>query len=151
MVRFLENAFFYSPTLCLSAWLLGVSLCITVSEVRSKWQSCVLSKPCVLTLWQLNSFKNDFPASLVFQWIKIHLPMQGTPVLSLVYEDPTCHAATKPMSYTYWSLCALEPVFHNETQPQWEALASQLESSPHLPQPEEALTQQQRLSTALNK
>ena len=34
--------------------------------------------------------------SLVVQWIKIHLPIQGTWVGSLVQEDPTCHGATKP-------------------------------------------------------
>ena len=29
------------------------------------------------------------------QWIGDCLPMQGTGVLSLVREDPTCHGATK--------------------------------------------------------
>ena len=28
--------------------------------------------------------------SLVVQWIRIHLPMQGTWVVSLIQEDPTC-------------------------------------------------------------
>ena len=28
--------------------------------------------------------------SLVVQWLRIHLPMQGTWVQSLVWEDPTC-------------------------------------------------------------
>ena len=34
-------------------------------------------------------------ASLVAQWLRIHLPMQGTRVPALVQEDPTCHRATK--------------------------------------------------------
>ena len=34
--------------------------------------------------------------SLVVQWLRIHFAMQGTPVWSLVGEDPTCHGATKP-------------------------------------------------------
>ena len=38
--------------------------------------------------------------------------MQGTPVQSLVREDPTCHGATKPMRHNYWA-CALEPASHN--------------------------------------
>ena len=35
--------------------------------------------------------------SLVAQWLRIHLPMQGTRVRSLVREDPTCSGATKPV------------------------------------------------------
>ena len=29
--------------------------------------------------------------SLVAQWLGVHLPMQGTRVRSLVWEDPKCH------------------------------------------------------------
>ena len=39
-------------------------------------------------------------ASLVVQWLRIHLPMQGTQVQSLAQEDPTCHGATKPCATT---------------------------------------------------
>ena len=39
--------------------------------------------------------------SLVAQWLRIHLPMQGTQVRSLVWEDPTCSGATKPMCHNY--------------------------------------------------
>ena len=31
----------------------------------------------------------------MIQWLRIHLAMQGTPVQSLVQEDPTCCRATK--------------------------------------------------------
>ena len=51
-------------------------------------------------------------ASLVAQWLRICLPMQGTPVWSLAWEDPTCRGATKPVCYNYWA-CALEPASHN--------------------------------------
>ena len=34
-------------------------------------------------------------ASLVAQWLRIRLPMQGTRVRALVQEDPTCRGATK--------------------------------------------------------
>ena len=40
-------------------------------------------------------------ASLVVQWLKIHLPMQGTRVRALVQEDPTCHGAAKPVRHNY--------------------------------------------------
>ena len=50
--------------------------------------------------------------SLVVQWLRICLPMQGTRVRDLVREDLTGHGATKPVRHNYWA-CALEPVSHN--------------------------------------
>ena len=46
-------------------------------------------------------FKSFLGISLVAQWLRIHLPMQGTQVRSLVREDPTCRGATKPMRHNY--------------------------------------------------
>ena len=40
-------------------------------------------------------------ASLVAQWLRVCLPMQGKQVRALVWEDPTCRGATKPMSHNY--------------------------------------------------
>ncbi|KAJ8793340.1 hypothetical protein J1605_000335 [Eschrichtius robustus] len=40
-------------------------------------------------------------ASLVTQWLRICLPMQGTRVRALVWEDPTCRGATGPVSHNY--------------------------------------------------
>ena len=40
-------------------------------------------------------------ASLVAQWLNICLPMQGTQVRALVWEDPTCRGATRPVSHNY--------------------------------------------------
>ena len=45
--------------------------------------------------------KTTMRASLVVQWLRIHLPMQGTRVLSLVWEDPTYRGATKPVHHSY--------------------------------------------------
>ena len=42
-----------------------------------------------------------FGASLVAQWLRICLLMQGTRVRALVWEDPTCHGATRPVSHNY--------------------------------------------------
>ena len=50
--------------------------------------------------------------SLVAQWLRIRLPMQGTQVWALVQEDPTCHGATKPVRHNCWA-CALEPASHS--------------------------------------
>ena len=49
---------------------------------------------------------------LVAQWLRIRLPMQGTWVQALVWEDPTCRRATKPVCLNYWA-CTLEPASHN--------------------------------------
>ena len=46
------------------------------------------------------------------QWLRIHLPMQGTRVRALVREDPTSRGATKPVHHNYWAY-ALEPESHN--------------------------------------
>ena len=40
-------------------------------------------------------------ASLVAQWLRIRLPVQGTRVRALVREDPTCRGATKPVHHNY--------------------------------------------------
>ena len=39
--------------------------------------------------------------SLVVQWLRIHLPMLGTGVQSLVKEDSTCLGATNPTCQDY--------------------------------------------------
>ena len=59
--------------------------------------------------------------SLVAQWLRIRLPMQGTWVRALVREDPTCRRATKPVRHNYWAhvlqllkLVRLEPVLCNK-------------------------------------
>ena len=44
-------------------------------------------------------------ASLVAQWLRICLPMQGIRVRALVWEDPTCRRATRLVSHDYWA-CA---------------------------------------------
>ena len=45
--------------------------------------------------------KIDGRTSLVAQWLRICLPMQGTRVRALVWEDPTCLRATKPVHHNY--------------------------------------------------
>ena len=65
--------------------------------------------------------KTAIGASLVVQWLRIHLPRQGTRVWALVREDPTCRGATKPVRHKYWALVPqllkpahLESVLHNK-------------------------------------
>ena len=62
--------------------------------------------------WSRNLKIYSHRTSLVAQWLRTYLPMQGTRVWALVREDPTCCGATKPVCYNYWA-CALEPVSHH--------------------------------------
>ena len=45
--------------------------------------------------------KTTLRTSLVVQWLRICLPVQGTRVQALVREDTTCHRATKPVRHNY--------------------------------------------------
>ena len=65
--------------------------------------------------------KISLGTSLVAQWLRIRLPVQGTRVQSLVQEDPACRGATKPMHHNYWARepqllkpAHLEPVLPNK-------------------------------------
>ena len=51
--------------------------------------------------WNNHEFKMKRRASLVAQWLRIRLQMQGTRVRALVREDPTCCGATKPVRHNY--------------------------------------------------
>ena len=56
--------------------------------------------------WRVSTPSTQEPharASLVVQWLRIHLSMQKTQVHSLVWEDSTCHRVTKPLHHNYWS------------------------------------------------
>ena len=97
----------------------------------------------VFKIWKLG-------ASLVAQWLRIHLPMQGTWVRALVRQDPTCRGATGPMRHNLLSLrsracepqllspCATTTEAHaprahalqQEKPPQWEACAPQRRVAP---------------------
>ena len=102
------------------------------------WVSCVAggffthwatweAPPLVGIYWNKNTYAGT---SLMVQWLRICLPMQGTGVQSLVQEDSTYCGATKLAPHNDWAhrpeACALQ----QEKPPQWEALRPQLESSP---------------------
>ena len=82
----------------------------SASVDSQKWDNLVIEQ----TVWFLTYTvrKPSEGTYLVAQWLRICLPMQGTRVQALVWEDPTCHRATRPMRHSYWA-CALEPASHN--------------------------------------
>ena len=90
------------------------------------WWECKLVQPLWRTVWWfLKKLKIELPydpailllgiylekniskrymhqgTSLVVQWLRICLPVQRTWVRALVWEDPTCHRATKPVRHNY--------------------------------------------------
>ena len=91
--------------------------------------------------------KYNMGTSLVVQWLRICLPMQGTWVQSLVREDPTCRGATRSVCHNCW---ACEPQLlsprataaeahvprarapQQERSLQWEARAPQWRAAPAL-------------------
>ena len=89
-------------------------------------------------------------ASLVAQWLRICLPMQGTWVRALVWEDPTCRGATKPWA-TAAELARLEPVLGNGEAATVRGPRAAMKSGPRSPQLEKALAQKRRPNTAKNK
>ena len=69
-------------------------------------------------------------ASLVAQWLRICLPMQGTRVRALVWEDPTCRGATKPVRHNYWACASGACAPQRERPRPWEARAPQWRVAP---------------------
>ena len=83
------------------------------TQLQTIWTAAVVSR-------------NRTGTSLVAQWVRIHLPMLGTWVQSLVQADSTCLGPTKPMQLL--SPCAVTTearvpracALQQEKQPQWD-------------------------------
>ena len=85
----------------------------------------IIFNPTQTVEWrrEMRGSKVKVRASLVAQWLRICLPTQGTRVRALVWKDPTCHGATKPVSHNYW-VCASGACAPQWERPwQWEARA----------------------------
>ena len=91
--------------LCVTPWWW-----IHVIMHRSKPTECTTQRVNFSKPWTLVNKVSG--ASLVAQWLRMCLPMQGTRVQALAWEEPTCRGATRPMCHNYWA-CALEPASHN--------------------------------------
>ena len=59
--------------------------------------------------------------SLLVQWIRVHLPVQGTWVWPPVREDAACLRATKPVCHKYWA-----PIPEQASWNEWGPHAPQL-------------------------
>ena len=139
----------------------GVQVPSLVGKLGSLKNQSIKQKQCC------NRFSKDLKkfffkwTSLVAQWIRLYLPMQGTQVWPPIWEDLLCHRAAKPVcrnywacalepgSRNYWSLHALEPGLHNRRSHCNEKPEHHSEEEPRSLQLEKA--QQWRPSTTKTK
>ena len=68
---------------------------------QEKYFKGKMSRTSSLTGFKSSTINILGGASLVAQWLRICLLMQGARVRALVWEDPTCHGATRPVSHNY--------------------------------------------------
>ena len=79
---------------------------------RSQFHSCSSSSIPFTNSQRLN-LRNTPRTSLVVQWVRSGLPLQGTRFPHLVWGDSKRHRATNPKRCSSWSPCAWEPMLHN--------------------------------------
>ena len=63
-------------------------------------------------------------ASLVAQWLGVCLPVQGTRVRALVWEDPACRGEAGPVSHDCWACASGACALQRERPRWWGARAS---------------------------
>ena len=70
--------------------------------INQKCSAAILYNPVGSEKRLVSAFKTyDLGASLVAQLLRVCLPMQGTRVRALVWEDPTCRGTAMPVSHKY--------------------------------------------------
>ena len=79
---------------------MGHKPCVMVSGLLSSTYMILLN-PATLRRREDGTDRKGPGTSLVAQWLRIRLPVPETWVRALVWEDPTCHGATKPMCHNY--------------------------------------------------
>ena len=72
------------------------------SELRANWAR-MTTTVCFIHRTTVDRVRNHvlLGRSLVALWLRIYLPVQETWVRALVWEDPTCRRATKPLHHNY--------------------------------------------------
>ena len=97
---------------------------MTRNEPRWLHATTWMNLKCILTQKVIHG------SSLVAQWLRIRLPMQGTWVRALVWEDPTCPGATRPVSHNCWACASGARAPQQERPRWWEARAPRWRVAP---------------------
>ena len=92
------------PTSMSAVQISGEALCVFLEgfgenmqwKMKEALNFLAISNNCEILVKNLR-----YGASLVAQWLRIRLPMQGTRVRALVQEGPTGRGATKPVCHNY--------------------------------------------------
>ena len=95
---------------------------VTLGKERTHWG--------VTDLLGIGNKINRIGASLVAQWLRICLLMQETRVWTLVWEDPACRGATRPVSHNYWACASGACAPQQERPRQWKACAPRWRVAP---------------------
>ena len=103
------------------------------------------------TNWKRRSKTVTVRASPVAQWLSVSLPMQGMWVRALLWEDPTCRGATRPVSHNYWALRVWSLCSATTEAAIVRGPRTAMKSGPRLPQLEKARAHQQRPNAKINK
>ena len=74
--------------------------------------------------------KETCRASLVAQWLRVCLLVQGARVRALVWEDPACRGAAGPVSHSCWACASGACAPQQERPRQWEARAPRWRVAP---------------------
>ena len=94
-------------------------------QPKLRHRKCPSQKPLASQIKRLL-----YRASLVAQWLRVCLPMQGTRVRALLWEDPTCRGATRPVSHNYWACASGACAPQQERPRRWEARAPRWRVAP---------------------
>ena len=68
-------------------------------ESMTQYTSCRQIPESQVCFWETGFKIHPIWASLLEQWLRVRLPMQGTRVRAPVREDPACRGAAGPMSH----------------------------------------------------
>ncbi|KAJ8788993.1 hypothetical protein J1605_022399 [Eschrichtius robustus] len=83
-----------------------LELNVDLAKESEKVKEEIQQEPCATNKYTFQSTLSSVEnrqggTSLVAQWLRIRLPLQGTRVRALVRENPTCCRATKPVCHNY--------------------------------------------------
>ena len=100
LIKFYSLTFYHPIGICTCVYVCGFTFWEGVKAVSVNYIYEYIILPTG-EVFILQGKKKCIGVSKVAQWLRIFLPMQGTWVRALVWEDPTSCGATKPVHHDY--------------------------------------------------